>query len=623
MKSGKNIWKQMIVALAAVLLAGVIAVAFPETALAVDNIASGGDENITWVIDADGKLTVTGTGDINRTEKGYPEWRDYCYMIRTAKISVTGMTDASNLFWDCANLESVDLSEFDTSSVTSMSHMFYGCESLTTLDLSRLDTSSVTSMEFMFSECHSLTTLNLRGLDTSNVTSMKYMFSECDSLTTLDLRGVDTSSVTSMRGMFGDTSLTTLDLSSFDLSKAAEVDDNDKIFSGCTSLTTIYAPKNVVLDISLPSDESLAWCLSDGTVVKNLPKNSRESTVLTRKKKLSNNNTVIKQLSDSNTTIKLSEDTYTYDAKAKQPTVTVYDFEGSEISKDNYTVTYTNNIEVGTARVTITFKGNYTGIITKNFEITASELTIQNTTVTLSKLSYTYDGKANEPAVIIKDTNGNEISKDNYTVTYTNNIEVGTARVTITFKGNYAGTITQNFEIIAQNLTTKNTTVKLSKLSYTYDGKAKKPTVIVKDSEGNTIDAKYYTVAYKNNKKVGKATVAIKFKGDYTGTIKAIFTINPKATSLKTVSSAKSKTLILTWNKQATQTTGYEIQYATNSKFAKNEKIVTVKGAKTTSKTIKKLSAKTKYYVHIRTYTTVGGKNFYSAWSKVLSVKTK
>ncbi|MBR1763701.1 MAG: fibronectin type III domain-containing protein, partial [Eubacterium sp.] len=77
------------------------------------------------------------------------------------------------------------------------------------------------------------------------------------------------------------------------------------------------------------------------------------------------------------------------------------------------------------------------------------------------------------------------------------------------------------------------------------------------------------------------------------------------------------------WSKQATQTTGYQIQYATNSKFTKNKKTVTVKGTKTTSKTVSKLKAKKKYYVRVRTYKTVNGKKYYSGWSKAKTVTTK
>lgn len=164
--------------------------------------------------------------------------------------------------------------------------------------------------------------------------------------------------------------------------------------------------------------------------------------------------------------------------------------------------------------------------------------------------------------------------------------------------------------------------ISLSATVLTYNGKERKPTVTIKDSKGNKIDKKNYSVKYSNNKKVGTAKVKITFKNDYEGEYTKTFKINPKGTSLKSVS-AKKKGFTAKWSKQATQTTGYQIQYATNSKFTKNKKTVTVKGTKTTSKTVSKLSAKKKYYVRVRTYKTVNKKKYYSGWSKAKTVTTK
>ena len=169
----------------------------------------------------------------------------------------------------------------------------------------------------------------------------------------------------------------------------------------------------------------------------------------------------------------------------------------------------------------------------------------------------------------------------------------------------------------------KLSSASLSKTSYTYDGREKKPTVTVKDSKGRIIDKRFYTVKYSNNKAVGTASVKITFKDLYKGTKTLTFKINPKGTSVSKVSSPKSKQIKVSWKKQATQTSGYEIQLATDSKFTKNKKTVTVSGNKTTSKTIGKLKSKKKYYVRIRTYKTVSGKKYYSAWSKSKTVTTK
>ena len=95
----------------------------------------------------------------------------------------------------------------------------------------------------------------------------------------------------------------------------------------------------------------------------------------------------------------------------------------------------------------------------------------------------------------------------------------------------------------------------------------------------------------------------------------------PKSASIKKVKGAK-KAILVTW-KKVSGVNGYEIQVATDKKFKKNKKTVTIKKQKTTKTTVKKLKAKKKYYVRVRTYKMVNGKKVYSSWSTAKSVKTK
>ncbi len=164
--------------------------------------------------------------------------------------------------------------------------------------------------------------------------------------------------------------------------------------------------------------------------------------------------------------------------------------------------------------------------------------------------------------------------------------------------------------------------VTLNKTKYVYDKKAKRPAVTVKDSEGNPIDSQFYTVAYKNNRNIGKAAVTIQLKGNYEGTVKKTFQILPKATKISKIT-AVAKGFKITWKKQPKSITGYQIQYSTSKKFTKKTtKTKTVKKASAAKLTVKKLKAKKQYYVRIRTYKTVKGKKYYSGWSKSRSVKT-
>ena len=173
----------------------------------------------------------------------------------------------------------------------------------------------------------------------------------------------------------------------------------------------------------------------------------------------------------------------------------------------------------------------------------------------------------------------------------------------------------------------KASSIKLKATSLTYNGKVRTPKVIVKDRTGKTLVKNTdYTVSYaKGRKYVGKYAVKITFKGKYSGTKMLYFTIKPKATSISSLT-AGSKKFTVKWKKQATQTTGYQVQYSASSKFSK-AKTVTVGKNTTVSKKISKLSGKKKYYVRVRTYKTVkiNGKSIriYSGWSKAKAVTTK
>ena len=229
-------------------------------------IASGRYEDVIWVINADGKLTVEGNGEFAASPTVVSPyrapWSEKASEIKTAQINVTGLTDASYMFYKCTNLtsvdlsrldtdtivnmegmfhfctklESIDLSNFHTSQVTNMSDMFATCTNLRSIDVSGFDTSRVTDTSGMFSTCGKLEELNVSGFDTSRVENMAKMFSVCDSLTSLDVSGFNTSSVTDMSGMFAGNGLTSLDVSGFDTSNVTTM---YSMFAGSSNLTSL------------------------------------------------------------------------------------------------------------------------------------------------------------------------------------------------------------------------------------------------------------------------------------------------------------------------------------------------------------------------------------------------
>ena len=120
--------------------------------------------DITWKIDSNGLLSLTGVGDYELTRNGVPPWYPHAMYITSAEINITEITNTSWMFF-CCNLTSLDLSNLDTSQVTDMRGMFAACGSLTDLDVTNLDTSQVTDMSNMFQGCYNLTSLDVSNLD--------------------------------------------------------------------------------------------------------------------------------------------------------------------------------------------------------------------------------------------------------------------------------------------------------------------------------------------------------------------------------------------------------------------------------------------------------------------------
>ena len=245
-----------------------------------------------------------------------------------------------------------------------------------------------------------------------------------------------------------------------------------------------------------------------------------------------------------------------------------------------------------------------------------SRISISKASVTLSTSTYAYDGKAKKPGVTVK-LNGKTLKNGtDYTVSYSNNTKVGTAKVTITGKGNYTGSVSKTYSI--KNNFKKATVSGISTKAFT--GKNITQSITVKYNGKTLKNDTDYTVSYSNNKKIGTATVKIAGKGSYTGTITKTFKINPAKQEIQKLT-AKSKAFFVDWAQKGSAT-GYEIQYATNSKFTRAKK-VTITNNKTDKTTVSKLSGKKKYYVRVRSYTTVKGTKYYGTWSASKSVTTK
>lgn len=214
--------------------------------------------------------------------------------------------------------------------------------------------------------------------------------------------------------------------------------------------------------------------------------------------------------------------TKTYTGKAQTQSITVkYRNKTLKNGKD-YTVSYQNNINAGTAYVIIKGKGSYSGTVKRSFTIKPAIIYKQCTFYKIASQYYT--GSQIKPVPKIK--NGTTTLKNgtDFTLTYQNNVNKGTAKVYIKGKGNYSGSCSLTFSITARPVSTLKITVP----SVTYNGKAQKPAVTVKYNNYTFKNGTDYTLSYKNNTKIGTATVTVKGKGKLSGTRSVTFKINAK-----------------------------------------------------------------------------------------------
>jgi len=169
-------------------------------------------------------------------------WFKGCTSLTTVKgleyLKTDAVTTMYGLFMNCAQLNSIDLSNFNTKSLTSISHMFDGCSKLTSLDLSNFNTSNLKFMEGTFRNCSKLTELNLNGFETGRVVNMKSLFEGCSKLSSVDIASWNTINVTDMSRMFYNCSaMKEIKTTNFNTSN---VTDMSRMFAGCSSLTYPY-----------------------------------------------------------------------------------------------------------------------------------------------------------------------------------------------------------------------------------------------------------------------------------------------------------------------------------------------------------------------------------------------
>ena len=605
-------------------------------------VYSGKDGALDWSIDSNGLLTISGTGDYTGKEfelgSSYsykmtlPQWYEYKDAIKSAVVKVSGITSTNHMFYDCSNMISINVSGFDTSKVASMAYMFYGCSNLTSLDVSGFETSKVTNMDLMFSDCSGLTNLDVSGFNTSKVASMAYMFYKCRGLLSLDASGFNTSQVTDMSSMFsGCSSLSSLDVSGFDTSKVISM---SFMFDGCSRLRnlTVFAHTKSAI-VGLPVVTDCNWYDPSGNICTAVKQGVNTPVTYIRRKTLKASNTVISDIK-----------AVSYTGSEIKPAITVSCGEEKLKAGTDYTVSYQNHVKAGTATLTINGKGYYMGSLQKTFTISPRQLGT-GTNITLSAVGY-YTGQKLQPTVVVT-CNGRTLQANtDYTISYENNVNPGTASVVITGKGNYAGTVRKLF-VIKCHLNKS----KIDTLEFTYAaGNMKKLNskmyfslymdfvpvqyatsyeIELSDEKGKVI--KTYTVNCNNTdfvektfKKLPKDVYGVRIRGCRDGEYgewsdKSIVVKQPKLQARNYKGAIQIK-----WQKLK-GVSGYDI-YMSRKQNSGYTKVASV-NAKTTLKTIKKIGKKKlkkgTYYYYVVAKKKLGKKTFKSGINFKSYVKKK
>ena len=335
-----------------------------------------------------------------------------------------------------------------------------------------------------------------------------------------------------------------------------------------------------------------------------------------------------KVLTDTNVT--LSQQSFVYDGTAKNPAVI---YNGITLSENtDYTVKYSNNVDVGTVKATITGINDYSGIAVKEFKITPIKFDDKKVSVSLEKSSFVYNGQSITPVVYVAYNHNYLIQNTDFTATYSNNNAPGVATVKIKGIGNYSGSISKTYIILPEKIASvsiKKSSATSAVISWSAASKVSGYEILKFDSAKNA----YVHLAHVSNSQTSYKVSSLKNSTAYYYQVRAYKTVNdknyygeagntvftfikPSKVKLKSVTLSKT-TLKVEWKK--VNCSGYEITYTTDRKFKKGLKKVKIKNPKTVKKTIKKLKKNKKYYVKVRAYTDYNGVRYYGDRSTMLS----
>ncbi|MDE6251248.1 MAG: hypothetical protein K2M78_01215 [Lachnospiraceae bacterium] len=315
-------------------------------------------------------------------------------------------------------------------------------------------------------------------------------------------------------------------------------------------------------------------------------------------------------------TVKLAKAKTTYNGQVQAPVVTAVVLGTTELKAGvDYEVKAMNPKSANKYTVLVNGIGNYKGQACANYEITKKS--IKSATATVGSKTYTGKKLTSSKYTLKIKLNGKvqtlKLNKD-FTVKAVSRTAAGSSTVKFTGKGNFTSATTAKFVVKAKSIKSTKITVSSSKV---YTGKAVKATVKVKDGSKTLKVNKDYKLTFKNNKKIGKATVTIKGKGNYSGSVNKTFKIVPGKASIKKAVNVKGNKVKVTI-KGVKGATSYKVSYRV--KGAKKWSTVT---SKKTTVVLSKLKKNKTYQIKVAATAKSGKTTYTGAESSTKSVKVK
>jgi len=600
-------------------------------------IASGEIGTCVWEIDANGVLVLApangdeGTLDFYNPASSDPDaissadhrapWFPYASTITSAKvegsITVTGYT--CRMFWECRNMTNVDLSGLDISQVSYFGDMFDNCFKLVSVDMSMLDAPSAINTRNMFVSCMKLQDVKLPDFSDAKLKYIGAMFEHCQSLVTLDLSSIDTANVQDARYLFyGCTSLQKVIVGDkWDLPncKSPYASDFESVFDNCralvgqngTSWLSTQFNDASYARVDTADAPGYFWLSGSDAEGGNSPGEGSGSSEASSSSSSSSSSSVSEKDDEPSESPGQSSSASSSSTSSKPSSSAT----SSASDKPSSSAASSASDKPSGSATSASASKSSSASSTKSSSASSAQPANSTSSASSGKSKSGTASKSSSASSAPSSSASSDSQKQPKSTSAAKDPAKQTKRTSIA-----------------------KASIKLSASKYTYNGKVRTPSVKVALGGKKLKAGRDYTVKYqKGRKKIGTYRVTVTGKGAYRSKAQKSFTVIPATPKLKSLKAHKnsngSSGFIAVWEDAANKVDGYQMRWSPSSSFKAADNFTFPADMEYAEKGAVALQVRTvawlgkPVYVHMRAFKTVGGKTYYSNWSKVKQVRLK